>query len=68
MKMGNEKASTSLAPRLRELIANLKKSPYRHDAELPQSIIGVLWEISENLSTISYYCEDWRKSGYIKKK
>ena len=66
--MAGEKSTTSLEPRLRELIAVLKKSPYMQDAELPQSIIGILWEINENLGQISYYAEDWRKSGYLKKK
>lgn len=66
--MAGEKATTTLEPRLRDLIAVLKKSPYMLDADLPQSIIGVLWEISENLGSVSYYAEDWRKSGYIKKK
>lgn len=66
--MAGEKATTTLEPRLRELITVLKKSPFMHDAELPQSIIGVIWEISENLGQVAYYAEDWRSIGYIKKK
>ena len=66
--MQGEKATATLEPRLRELIAVLKKSPFLQDAELPQPVIGVLWEISENLNQVSYYAEDWRKSGYLKKK
>ena len=66
--MQGQKATTTLEPRLRELIAVLKKSPYIHDSEVPQSIIGVLNELNENLNQVSYYAEDWRKSGYLKKK
>jgi len=66
--MQGEKSTSSLEPRLRELMAVLKKSPFVHDAELPQSMIGILWEISEHLGSVSYYAEDWRKSGFFKKK
>ena len=34
-KMPNEKATTTLEPKLRHLVAVLKKSPFLHDAELP---------------------------------
>ena len=66
--MAGEKATTTLEPRLSELITVLKKTPFMQDSELPQSIIGVVWEISENLGKIAYYAEDWRSSGYIKRK
>ena len=66
--MSGQKVTPTLDRRLRDLIAVLKKSPYIHDAELPQSIIGVLYEINEVLEKVSYYAEDWRKSGFIKKK
>lgn len=66
--MAGEKTTTTLELRLGELIAALKKSPYMHDSEVPQSINGVIWEIHENLNKVSYYADDWRKAGYIKKK
>ena len=53
---------------MRELIGVLRKSPFMQESELPQSIVGVLGGINENLGQISYYAEDWRTSGWVKRK
>ena len=66
--MKGEKMTSTLVERLNELIQALKKSPYNHDAEVPQSISGVIWEIQENLTRVGFYAEDWRKAGYLAKK
>ena len=66
--MAGEKLTGNTETRLRDLINVLKQSPFKHDGEIPASYTSILYEVNENLTTMAYYAEDWRKSNAIKKK
>ena len=66
--MAGEKLTAATEQRLRNLLTILKQSPFKHDQDIPASVISILFELNENLTAVSYYAEDWRKSGFLAKK
>ena len=66
--MPGEKLTSTTEQRLRNLLTILKQCPFKRDQEIPASVTSILYELNENLTQISYYAEDWRKSGYLAKK
>ena len=64
-KMKGEKLTSQIEQKLRELISALKQTPYKSDQEIQSSFVSILWEISDNMKTLSYYAEEWRKCNII---
>jgi len=64
-KMKGEKLTPQIEQKLRELISALKQTPFKTDQEIQSSFVSLLWEISDNMKTLSYYAEEWRKCNII---
>ena len=65
--MKDEKLSANTDKRLRDLLTVLDESPFINDAEIPSSYRSILMEVTENLTTIQYYCGEWHKSNKLKR-
>lgn len=50
---------------MRELLSALKQTQYKSDQEIQSSFVSLLWEISDNMKTLGYYAEEWRKCNII---